>query len=274
MVFKRLLGRGGIPLEIDTIVQSEPARPGGLLTGEVVVRAPERDIEVGSVTLRLTANAPLFHKGDGDGEQEGDRFDYVSASGYFTLKKGGERRIHFRHRVKWETPLSELDGQELKGALLTLHTEVDAEGIKSQTDNDVVRVTGTPLHQAVFDAFSAAGYDCDTSRIFTGTIPRTEYHVYAVQGFLLTDRTHDGQRPRELELTFHANAVGAEIFLRASSLRTKYWKEKSPALRYVAAHHDVGHTDFEAAALRWISEVTALGDAPGWCPEGEDDKQS
>ncbi|MGW8361870.1 sporulation protein [Streptomyces wedmorensis] len=274
MVFKRLLGRGGIPLEIDTVVGSEPARPGGLLTGEVVVRAPERAVEVGSMTLRLTANAPLFHKGDGDGERKGDGFDYVGASGYFSLRKGEERRVPFRHRLKWETPLSEIGGRELKGALLTLHTEVEAEGIKSQTDNDLVRVTGTPLHDAVFEAFAAAGYDCDTSRIVTGTIPRSEYHVYLVQGFLLTSRTDGGDRPGELEVTFRPNAVGSEVFVRRASLRDQYWKDKNPALRCLVAHHDVGRVDFGAEVVRWISEVDGLRDGDGWCPTGTDEDDS
>ncbi|MFJ5828938.1 sporulation protein [Streptomyces sp. NPDC093089] len=271
MVFKRLLGRGGIPLEIDTVVDSGPVRPGGLLTGEVVVRAPERSVEVRSMTLRLTANAPLFHKGDGDGEREGDRFDYISASGYFGLKKGEERRVPFRHRLKWETPLSEIDGRELEGALLTLHTEVEAEGVTSQTDNDLVRVTGTPLHEAVFEAFAAAGYDCGTSRIVTGMIPRSEYHLYLVQGFFLTSRTDGGDRPRELELTFRTNAVGSEVFVRRASFREHRWKDKDPALRYLAAHHDVGRVDFGAEVLRWISEVDGLGDGEGWYPTGADE---
>ncbi|MCX4982625.1 sporulation protein [Streptomyces sp. NBC_00572] len=257
MVFKRLLGMGGIPLEIDTLVQSEPALPGGLLRGEVVLRAPDRRVEVKSIYLKLVTDAPVAHKGDGDG-YTGDTFDYPSVSGYFTLEKGEERRIPLRHRLKWETPLTEVKGQKL-GVHLGLHTEVDAEGIKAQTDDDLVHITALPLHEAVLDAFAAEGYALETSRIHNGTIPRTEYHVYRQQGLLLVDEQAGQDRPRELELHFHTNAVGCEIFLRKAALKERNWKSKPPARRYVAAHHEVGRVDFGEEVRRWIGEVVLLG---------------
>lgn len=260
MVFKRLLGMGGIPLEIDTIIQSEPAQPGGRLIGEVVVRAPERDVKVEAINLRLAANVSMAHKGDGDGERSGEIFAYPNASGWFTLKKGEERRIPIKHRLKWETPLTEVKGQEV-GVLLGLNTEVKAEGIKTQTDDDLVRVTSTPLQDAVFDAFAAEGYALRTSRAVPGMIPDTEYHVYLIQSFLLVDQSPSGEkRPPNLELAMRANPVGCEIYLRTGDLREKHWENKTPALRYIAAHHDLGRVDFEAEVRRWISEVTLLGD--------------
>ncbi|MFD3532100.1 sporulation protein [Streptomyces sp. NPDC058664] len=256
MVFKRLLGMGGVPLEIDTLVQDGPARPGGLLTGEVVVRAPERRVEVKSIYLRLVTDAPVAHKGDGDGEK-GDTFDYPSVSGYFTLEKGEEKRVPIRHRLKWETPLTEVKGQKL-GVHLGLHTEVEAENVKAQTDDDLVHITALPLHEAVLDAFAAEGYALETSRIHSGNIPRTEYHVYRQQGLLLVDRLNGQDRPRELELHFHTNAVGCEIFLREAALGERYWKKKPPARRFVAAHHEVGQVDFAEHARNWIDEVVRL----------------
>ncbi|MFF5923127.1 sporulation protein [Streptomyces flavochromogenes] len=254
MVFKRLLGMGGIPLEVDTVVQSGPALPGGILSGEVVLRAPERRVEVKSIYLKLVTDAPVAHKGDGDG-CSGDTFDYPSMSGYFTLEKGEERRVPIRHRLKWETPLTEVKGQKL-GVHLGIHTEVEAEGVKAQTDDDLVHITALPLHEAVLDAFAAEGYALRSSRVHTGNIPRTEYHVYRAQGLLLVDERSSGQdRPEELELHFHTNAVGCEIFLRAAALGERYWKDKPPARRFVAAHHEAGRVDFGEAVRRWIDEV-------------------
>ncbi|MFE5944538.1 sporulation protein [Streptomyces sp. NPDC056480] len=253
MVFKRLLGMGGIPLEIDTVVQSEPALPGGLLTGELILRAPDRRIEVKSIWLRLVTDAPVAHKGDGDGSG-GDTFDYPSVSGHFTLEKGAEKRLPIRHRLKWETPLTEVKGQKL-GVHLGIHTEVEAEGVKAQTDDDPVYIGALPLHEAVLDAFAAEGYALRTSRIHSGNIPRTEYHVYRAQGLLLVDERSGQDRPEKLELHFHTNAVGCEIFLRKAKLDERYWKDKPPARRFVAAHHEVGRVDFGEAVRRWIDEV-------------------
>ncbi|MGW2301120.1 sporulation protein [Streptomyces sp. NPDC001809] len=253
MVFKRLLGMGGIPLDIDTLVQSGPARPGGLLEGELVLRAPDRRIEIKSIWLRLVTDAPVAHKGDGDGSG-GDVFDYPTVSGHFTLEKGEEKRLPLRHRLKWETPLTEVRGQPL-GVHLGIHTEVEAEGIKAQTDDDLVHITALPLHEAVLDAFAAEGYALRGSRVHNGNIPRTEYHVYRAQGFLLVDERSGQGRPEQLELHFHTNAVGCEIFLREAKLNERYWKDKPPARRFVAAHHDLGRVDFGEAVRQWIGEV-------------------
>ncbi|MFF8508958.1 sporulation protein [Streptomyces sp. NPDC015492] len=251
MVFKRLLGMGGIPLDIDTLVQSGPAQPGGVLTGELVLRAPDRRIEVKSIWLRLVTDAPVAHKGDG---ASGDVFDYPSVSGHFTLEKGEEKRLPIRHRLKWETPLTEVKGQQL-GVHLGLHTEVEAEGVKAQTDDDLVHITALPLHEAVLDAFAAEGYALRGSRVHNGNIPRTEYHVYRAQGLLLVDERSGQDRPEQLELHFHTNAVGCEIFLRKARIEERYWKNKPPARRFVAAHHDLGRVDFGEAVRQWIDEV-------------------
>ncbi|MFC9794308.1 sporulation protein [Streptomyces sp. NPDC057695] len=252
MVLKRLLGMGGIPLEIDTLVQPGPARPGDPLNGELVLRAPDRRIEVTTIQLRLVTDAPRAHKGDGG--YHGKVFDHLSVKQYFTLEKGEERRLPIRHRLRWETPLTEVKGQPL-GVRLGIHTQVEAEGIKAQTDDDLVHITALPLHEAVLDAFAAEGYALRGSRVHEGNIPRTEYRFYQNQGLLLVDEQSGQGRPEQLELHFHTNAVGCEIFLRKAKLAEPYWPDKPPARRYVAAHHDLGRVDFGQAVRQWIGEV-------------------
>ncbi|GGY31812.1 hypothetical protein GCM10010363_10980 [Streptomyces omiyaensis] len=255
MVFKRLFG-GGIPLEVDTIIEPGPVRPGGLLRGEVVVRAPERDLEIESIQLRLVANAPLFHKGDGDGQGSGDTIGRPSVRGWFEIGKGQEKRVPLTFRLGWETPVNDLRGQDL-GVVIGISTEVDAAGVKAQTDMDPVRIEALPLHEAVLDAFVAEGYAVDGAQVHGTTIPDVERHLYAWQGFRLTRPEATEDRLREVELTFHTNAVGSEIFLRKYATG-KYWENKPPALRYVAAHHEVGARDFTADARQWLGELTVL----------------
>ncbi|MCJ0874229.1 hypothetical protein [Streptomyces sp. AP-93] len=83
-------------------------------------------------------------------------------------------------------------------------------------------------------------------------VPDVEWHLSLRQTFLLAG-------PRPLELTFHTNAVGSEIFLRDADRRHTVWKDKPPALRAVAAHHEVGRRDFTEDARRWIGGLDALG---------------
>lgn len=253
MVFKRLLGKGGIPLEVNTIVQSDPARPGGLLTGEVVLRAPDRAVEVRGINLTFLYNPPQVRKGGGEGAK-GDTIDHIHANGYVTLAKGEERRVPFAHRLRWETPVSETRGRELGGIDLFVTTGVGIEGSDTQRDFDPVRVTTLPLHEAVLDGFTAAGYEHDRAPVHQRSVPDVEWHLSLRQIFLLTG-------PRPLELSFHTNAVGSEIFLRDADRHHTAWKDKPPALRAVAAHHDVGRVDFAAEARRWAGGLDALGQA-------------
>ncbi|MFD5771342.1 sporulation protein [Streptomyces sp. NPDC127049] len=256
MVLKRLFG-GGIPLEVDTVIEPGPVRPGGMLRGEVVVRAPERDLEIESIRLRLVANAPLFHKGDGDGEERGDTIGHPNASGWFKLRKGQEKRVPLSCRLNWETPVNDLRGQDL-GVLIGVSTEVEAAGAKAQTDMDPVRVEALPLHEAVLDAFGAEGYTFGGAPVYGATIPDVERHLYAWQGFQLVHPEPGEDRPGKLELTFHTNAVGSEIFLRKLAGTSKYWDRRPPALRYVAAHHEVGARDLAADVRGWLAAAALL----------------
>ncbi|MEU2654130.1 sporulation protein [Streptomyces sp. NPDC007325] len=258
MVFKRLFGNGGIPLEIDTIVRDEPVRPGGQLHGEVVVRAPERDLKIESIGMRLVVNASLTHKGDGDGEDDGKTIGYPSASGWFELKKGEEKRIPFSERLKWETPPNETRGERL-GVSIGVRTEVEAVGVKAATDLDPVRVETLTLHEAVLDAFAAEGYAFESSRVHENAITPAEYHLYLWQGFRLVDERGGEGRPPRVELTFHTNAVGCEIFLRRFRQGSGgYWNDTPKTLRFVAAHHEVGSRDFGADARQWLADLAAV----------------
>ncbi|MCX5392381.1 sporulation protein [Streptomyces sp. NBC_00094] len=266
MVFKRLLGSskasGGIPLELDTVLSEETLLPGGILRGEVVLRAGDRDVRVRTVNAKLVANASAaVGKSDTVDTDTGDTIAHFPVTNHFTVGKGQEVRVPLRFRLRWETPVSEVRGKPLDGVRLAMYTEVDADGIEDRTDSDPVRIGATPLHETVLDAFAAAGYTCRSAQIDDDYIPRSERQIlYLRQGFRLvaTLAASEAGRPQNLELYFHSNAVGAEIYVRRSGLTQKDWWQKPPALRYVAAHHEVGHVDFEAKVRQWIDEVCAL----------------
>ncbi|MFH9723027.1 sporulation protein [Streptomyces sp. NPDC017254] len=267
MVFKRLRGKGngssGIPLEIDTVLPDEAVRAGGILRGEIVLRAFDRDVAVRTVNVKLVANASAaLGKNDTVDTDSGDTFAHFQATSLFTVPRGEERRVPLRYRLRWESPVSEVRGKRLDGVRLALYTEVEAGGIADRTDSDPLRIAATPLHEAVLDAFAAAGYSCRSAQIDDDHIPRTERHIlFMRQGFRLVATLAAAagpDRPQNMELYLHSNAVGAEIYLRRSGLTQRDWWKKPPAVRHVAAHHEVGHVDFEARVRQWIDEVAAL----------------
>ncbi|MEU8616523.1 sporulation protein [Streptomyces sp. NPDC048623] len=266
MVFKRLWGKGGggsgIPLWVDTVIPDEPVQPGGLLRGEIVLRAPDRDVRVRAVKVKVVVNAsPALGKNAEVDTESGDAFAEFWASSDFTVEKGQERRVPLLYRLRWESPVSEVCGKRLDGVRLAVYTEVESDGIEERTDSDPLRIGATPLHETVLDAFAAAGYTCSSAQVdYAERIPRTEYFLYLRQSFRLIDTlaVTGPDRPQHLEVNFHSNAVGCEIFVRKAALFQKRWAEKPPYERYTAAHHEVGQADFEAKVRQWIDEVAAL----------------
>ncbi|MFF0556317.1 sporulation protein [Streptomyces sp. NPDC004266] len=266
MVFRRLWGKGGdssgIPLMVDTVIPDEPVQPGGLLRGEVVLRAPEREVQVRVVKVKLVANtSPALGKDAEVDTDSGYVFSLFLGTGTLTVGKGQERRVSLEYRLKWETPVSEVHGKRLDGVRLAVYTEVEADGIEERTDSDPLRVGATPLHETVLDAFAAAGYGCSSAQIDElGDIPRAERHFSLRQSFRLIDSqaATRSDRPQHLEVTFHTNAVGSEIYVRKAALFQKRWNEKPPCAYFTAAHHEVGQVDFEAKVRQWIDEVAAL----------------
>jgi sporulation-control protein len=267
MVFKRLLGSKGsggigIPLEIDTVIPNEAVQPGALLRGEIVLRAPDRDVVVRTVNVKLVANAsPAVGKHHVVDTESGDTFAHFPVTSHFTVQKGQERRVPLRYRLRWESPVSEVRGKQLEGVRLGVYTFVEANGIEGRTDSDPLRIGATSLHEAVLDAFAATGYSHGSAKIDDECIPRTERHIlYMRQCFRLVDTmaVTGPDRPEILEVHFHTNAVGSEIYVRKAALHQKDWWKKPPVLRYVAAHHEVGHVDFEARIRQWIDEVAVL----------------
>ncbi|MGQ4487149.1 sporulation protein [Streptomyces sp. SAS_281] len=256
MVFKRLRrigGGGSVPLEVDTQVAAGFVRPGETLRGEVLVRALDREVELRGVELKMFAEVKPSY----EGADAQETICWPSASAYFKLAKGEERRVPFEHRLPWDVPVTEVSGQAV-GAVLGLGTKVRVGDDEAVGDHDLVHVAALPLHEAVFDAFAAEGYLCDACEVTDGQIPTVDYGLYLTQTFLLADRVGTGDRPSQLELSFVTNRVGCEVYLRRAAPAQDDWEDKPPAGSWVAAHHDIGRVDFAAEARTWIDLVTKM----------------
>ncbi|MEU5400708.1 sporulation protein [Streptomyces sp. NPDC005963] len=252
MVFKRLFGKSGTTAEVETELAPGPVQPGGLLKGEVCVRAVEGVFKVDYLGLDLGVQADQYQ----GGHQHRSLGRVYPGFGRVTLQSGEERRKTFEERLKWETPLTEISGQTV-GVVLGVHTELEEEGgEREQRDYDLVHVAALPLHEVVFNALAGAGYSWEFSQVKEERVPNTESHLYCHQVFALKDQLSTADRPESLELAFVTNAVGCEIHLRPGAPDQFYWRDKPPARRYLAAHHDVGKVDFAFEARRWVEEAT------------------
>jgi sporulation-control protein len=256
--FKRLFGIGGPDeaIEVDTQILG-PVCPGESVRGEVLLRGGTRDTEVDYVYLEIAVRYTGYN-----GEERDYKFDSCSAKpSYFTLRKGEEKRLTFSERLSWETPVSELAGRAL-GVVLsvksTLHVVGDDEG--ADVDDDLLHVSGLPLHEAVMDAFAEEGYFCDSAHVVDDYVPGSEQRIGFYQTFFLSDHAPGPGRPEQLEVVFQTNTVGAMVHVRRAAPDKRNWEDKPPARRFPAAHHEVGHVDWRPRVRTVLSELVMLDD--------------
>ncbi|MDQ7909331.1 sporulation protein [Phytohabitans sp. ZYX-F-186] len=147
MVFKKLLaglGLGGV--EVDTVLSPHPARPGGVLSGEVNLRA-KSDAEITAIDLILVANGAA-------GEIELSRFPVTSG---LRLAGGSRQAVPFSVPVPEHTPFTVLYGQSLPGLTLGVRTQVTVASGSAKGDFDPVAVEASPVQQHIVDALGTIG---------------------------------------------------------------------------------------------------------------------
>lgn len=147
MVFKKLLaglGWGGV--EVDTVLSPHPVRPGGVLSGEVNLRA-KSDAEITAVDLILVASGS-------SGETELARFPVCSG---LRLAGGSRQAIPFSVPVPEHTPFTVLYGRPLPGLALGVRTQVTVASGTAKSDFDPVAVEASTVQQHVVDALGTIG---------------------------------------------------------------------------------------------------------------------
>ncbi|GGT74705.1 hypothetical protein GCM10010177_35890 [Actinomadura citrea] len=241
---------GGGAVEVDAQVFAGSVRPGGTFPGQVVLRAVGREARVETIVLRVVAEYPSLDTGEAETDEIGCHY----LDGPFIMREEQEHQARFSMRLPWETPITELAGQAL-GPVVRLRTALDDEDSEGDADHDLIHVSSLPLHEAIMDAFAVAGWTLQSSRLVGERVPPTDQIFDFHQSYTLTDRRSTADGPGDLEVTFLTNAVGCEVFVRPAAPETRYWSDKPPARRFVAAHHDLDQVDWPAEARRWIGEA-------------------
>ncbi|GLY86934.1 sporulation protein [Actinoallomurus iriomotensis] len=241
---------GGEAVEVDTQVLAGVVRPGDTFAGQVVLRAVGKDVQVETVVLRAVAEYARLDTGEAETDEIGCEY----LDGPFVVPEGQELRVRFSMRLPWETPITELAGQAL-GPLVRLRTLLENEDAQDDADHDLVHVAALPLHETIMDAFAAAGWTFQSSRLVGERVPAADQIFDFHQSFTLADRGPAGGGPGDLEVVFLTNAVGCEVFVRRSTPEGRYWSDRPSARRFVAAHHDLDRVDWSAEIQRWIREV-------------------
>ncbi|MEU9184751.1 sporulation protein [Streptomyces sp. NPDC048484] len=253
MVFKRLLGSLGVGgPTVDTVLSPGPALPGGTLSGEVRLKGGDADFDIEQITLELVARAEAEHA---EGESEGTVvFDRYPVGGGFRLAGDEERTVPFDITLPWETPVTELYGQEL-GIVLGLRTELSVAGAKDNGDLDRLNVAPRPAQEAILEAFGQLGFGFRSADLELGRIGGTGQQLPFYQELELTPSAEYAHAVNEIELTFLASPAGMEVVLEADKRGGLFSSGDDALTRFTVSHEGVGHQDWTTVVDGWVREL-------------------
>ncbi|MFE4451560.1 sporulation protein [Streptomyces sp. NPDC056796] len=265
MVFKKLLGSLGVGgPTVDTVLQHDAAVPGGGLSGEVRLKGGNADSTIEHITLELVAHVEAEHE---DGESEGSVvFERFTVGGGFVLAEGEERAIPFGVTLPWETPVTELYGQDL-GIVLGVRTELSLAGARDKGDLDRLTVRPLPAQEAVLEALGQLGFGFRSADLELGHISGSGQRLPFYQEIELAPAPQYADRINELEVTFLAGPGALEVVLEADKRGGHFSGGGDALTRFTIGHHEVHGRDWAAEVDGWVrslAEARASYGAPGY----------
>ncbi|MFJ4823457.1 sporulation protein [Streptomyces bacillaris] len=253
MVFKKLLGALGVGgPSVDTVLQPDPALPGGPLSGEVRLKGGGSDVTVEEITLLLVARAEM--EGE-DEEHEGtvvlERF---TVGGGFRLTEGAEHPVPFTVTLPWETPVTHLHGQHL-GPVLGIRTELEVAGARDKGDLDALTVAPLPAQEAILEAFGQLGYGFKSADLEVGHIRGTGQQLPCYQEIEIVPPAEHAHAVNEIEVTFLASPGGLEVVIEADKRAGLFSGSHDTVHRFTTSHHPAPQADRNAEVDGWLRQA-------------------
>ncbi|MFF5343524.1 sporulation protein [Streptomyces althioticus] len=252
MVFKRLLGSLGVGgPTVDTVLDPGAVRPGGTLTGQVHLEGGQTDFDIEHITLELVARVEAEHA---EGESEGVvAFERFTVGGGFRLATGRRHSVPFTVTLPWETPVTELHGQQL-GIILGVRTELAVAGARDKGDLDQLSIAPLPVQEVILEAFGQLGFGFRSADLEYGHIAGTGQQLPFHQEIELTPAPQYAHQVNEIEVTFLANPGGVEVVLEADKRGGLFSGGHDALTRFTVGHHD--SRDWAAEVDAWVRQLT------------------
>jgi len=250
---KAAMGAGAAT--VDAVLAVQAVRPGDGVTGVVKVQGGEIEQEIERITVALET---VVEVESGDNEWRSTQtFGTQQVTGALTVGPGDAHEFPFSLGVPWETPLTHIGGQALRGVTMGVRTELEvARGI-DRGDLDPVQVHALPGQQALLEALGALGFRFKGADVEQGTLPGGTLPFFQEVEF-----TAGGQyrgRFNELEVTFLGGPNETRVIFEADT-RGGWFTEGRDAVSWFAIPTAGGRD------LRGVVEqqLHALGQRRGW----------
>ncbi|MFD3537354.1 sporulation protein [Streptomyces sp. NPDC058661] len=253
MGFKKLLaslGAGGASVE--TVLTEANVVPGGVVQGEVRIQGGSVDQQIEGLSVGLQARVEVE---GGDQEQKQDiEFGKVRLGGAFEVKAGAVHVVPFGLEIPWETPVTSVAGQQLRGMNIGVTTRLEIARAVDSGDLDPINVHPLPAQQAILDAFLQLGFRFKSADMERGHIRGTRQKLPFYQEIeFFAPQQYRGLN--QVEVSFVADDREMDVVLEMDK-KPGLFGEGSDSFRAFKVGLDDFHTtDWAAYLNQWLADV-------------------
>ncbi|MFI2373044.1 sporulation protein [Streptomyces sp. NPDC018833] len=253
MGFKKLLaslGAGGASVE--TVLTEENVVPGGVVQGEVRIQGGSVDQQIEGLSVGLQARVEVE---GGDQEVRQDiEFTKQRLGGAFEVKAGAVHVVPFGLEIPWETPVTAIAGQHLRGMNIGVTTELEIARAVDSGDLDPINVHPLPSQQAILDAFIQLGFRFKSADMERGHIRGTRQRLPFYQEIeFFPPQQYRGLN--QVELTFVADDHEMDVVLEMDKKPGLFSESSDSYKAFKVGHHDFASTDWAAYLNQWLADV-------------------
>ncbi|MBT2442294.1 sporulation protein [Streptomyces sp. ISL-36] len=253
MGFKKLLaslGAGGASVE--TVLTEENVVPGGVVQGEVRIQGGSVDQQIEGLSVGLQARVEVE-----GGEQEVKQdieFIKVRLGGAFEVKAGAVHVVPFGLEIPWETPVTAIAGQQLRGMNIGVTTELEIARAVDSGDLDPINVHPLPAQQAILDAFLQLGFRFKSADMERGHIRGTRQKLPFYQEIeFFPPQQYRGLN--QVEVSFVADDREMDVVLEMDK-KPGLFSEGGDSFRaFKVGLNDFHTTDWAAYLNQWLADV-------------------
>ncbi|MDQ1039585.1 sporulation-control protein [Streptomyces sp. V3I8] len=254
MGFKRLLaslGAGGASVE--TELTEVNVVPGGVVQGEVRIQGGSVSQRIEGLSVGLQAKVEVEGHDDQEYKQNIE-FAKLQLGGAFELQADGVHAVPFGLEIPWETPITNIAGQSLRGMNIGVTTELAIARAVDSGDLDPISVHPLPAQQALLDAFIQLGFRFKSADLEKGHIRGTRQKLPFYQEIeFFPPQQYRGLN--QVELTFVADDREMDVVLEMDK-KPGLFSEGSDSFRsFQVGLNDFQGTDWAAYLNQWLSEV-------------------
>ncbi|MGW7276386.1 sporulation protein [Streptomyces sp. NPDC054864] len=259
MGFKKLLaslGSGGASVE--TVLTEVNVVPGGVVQGEVRIQGGSVDQEIEGLSVGLQARVEV--EGQDQETKQDIEFTKLRLGGAFTLQANQVHAVPFGLEIPWETPVTSIDGQQLRGMNIGVTTELEIARAVDSGDLDPINVHPLPAQQAILDAFIQLGFRFKSADMERGHIRGTRQKLPFYQEIeFFPPQQYRGLN--QVELSFVADDREMDVILEMDK-KPGMFSEGSDSFRsFKVGLNDFQGTDWAAYLNEWLS---AVGSKRNW----------